>query len=284
MITSLLASLLNQAVTPMVSNFSWFQLIPGFGHGDHLAHSLGMHDQEGLIAIATAWFVVGVVLVFAVVARGQLTAAMARTGTEKYTADESLSARNIAEIAVQGLYGLVSGALSHKDADRFFPFLAGLFVYIFCNNLIGFIPGLPPATENVSSNLALAATVFLVFNIAGLVRNGFGYVQHLAGPRLPLWLTPVTVLVFAIELFGLVLRPATLTIRLSANMFADHLVQSIIRDLGGDIPFIGALAAIALPLPFYALGLLVCFIQAFVFTLLTTIYVSLAVAHDDGHH
>ncbi len=287
MIGSLLGALLPHALTPMVSSFSWFQLIPGFGHGDHLAHSLGMHEQEALTAIATTWLVVGLVLVFALVARTQLTAVMARAGTDKYIADDRLTARNTAEVLVQGLYTLFSGTLTHKDVDRFFPFLASIFTYIFCNNLIGFIPGLPPATENFSSNLAMALTVFVVFNVAGVARNGFGYIKHLAGPKLPFWLIPVTVLVFAIELFGLFLRPYTLTVRLSANIFADHLVASIIRELGAtavDNPAIQAILAIALPLPFFALGLLVCFVQAFVFTLLSTIYLGLAVAHDDGHH
>ena len=77
---------------------------------------------------------------------------------------------------------------------------------------------------------------------------------------------------------------ATLTIRLSANIFADHLVASVMRGLGESLPVVGAIGAVVLPLPFYFLGLLVCFLQAFVFTLLSTIYIGLAVAHDDGHH
>jgi F-type H+-transporting ATPase subunit a len=284
MIGSLLGQLLPLARVPMISNFSWFELLPGFGEEDHLAHTLGMHEQEGLTVIATSWLVVAVVLLFAFVARGQLRTALARAGTDKYVADERLTARNAAEVLVEGLRTLFSGTLQHNDVDRFFPFLAGIFTYIFCNNLAGFIPGLPPATESVSNNLAMAIVVFLVFNIAGLARNGFGYVAHLAGPRLPILLIPVTILVFAIELFGLFLRPATLTIRLSANIFADHLVGAIMRDLGAGLGVFGPIMAVILPLPFYALGLLVCFIQAFVFTLLTTIYIGLAVAHDEGHH
>ncbi len=287
MIGSLLGALLPHAGAPMINSFSWFQLIPGFGEDAHLAHNIGLHDQEALSVIATSWLVVGLVLAFALVARGQLTAALARQGTDKYVADDHLTARSAAEVLIEGLRNLFAGTLSAKDVDRYFPFLASIFTYIFCNNLIGFIPGLPPATESISSNLAMALIVFLVFNIAGLARNGFGYIAHLAGPRLPLWLIPVTVLVFAIELFSLFLRPATLTIRLSANIFADHLVAGIMRDLGAsavDNPLLQALLAVALPLPFFALGLLVCFVQAFVFTLLSTIYLGLAVAHDDGHH
>lgn len=284
MIHSLLSALLPAATVPLVNAFSWFQLLPGFGENDHLAHSIGLHEQEGLSVMATSWLVVGLVLIFALVARAQLQRVQQRTGTDRYIADDTLTARNAGEILVQGLYSLVSGTLSHKDADRFFPFLAGIFTYIFFNNLIGFIPGLPPATESVSGNLAMAAVVFLVFNIAGIARNGLGYIKHLAGPKLPAYLIPVTILVFAIELFSLFLRPATLTIRLSANIFADHLVAGIIRELGDSIPMLGPVTAVLLPLPFFALGLLVCFIQAFVFTLLSTIYLSLAVAHDDGHH
>lgn len=286
MIGTLLGHLLPRVVEPMVSNFSWFQLLPGFGHDEGLAHALGLHEQEALTTIATSWFVVLLVTAFALVARGQLNAALARAGTDKYVADEGLTARSAAEVLVEGLKNLFSGTLKHKDVETFFPFLAGIFTYIFCSNLVGFLPGMPPSTETLSNNAAMALVVFLVFNIAGLARNGFGYIAHLAGPRLPLWLVPVTILVFAIEAFGLVLRPATLTIRLTANIFADHLVASIMRGLGAgiDIPFVSDALAVIFPLPFYFLGLLVCFVQAFVFTLLTTIYISLAVAHDDGHH
>lgn len=287
MILDLLGRLLPglfRTLTPTVSNFSWLQLLPGFGSEDHLAKSFGLHDQHALLVMGTSWLVVIAVLGFALVARGQLQTALERSGVEKYTADADLSARTAAEVLVSGVLGMITGTLSHKDAEKYFPFLATIFTYILASNLVGFIPGLVPPTESVSTNVAVAVSVFLVFNISGLMRNGTGYIKHLAGPKLALWLFPVTVLVFAIELFGLVLRPATLTIRLSANIFADHLVASVMRGLGESLPVVGAIGAVVLPLPFYFLGLLVCFLQAFVFTLLSTIYIGLAVAHDDGHH
>ena len=169
--------------------------------------------------------------------------------------------------------------LSAKEVKAFFPLVGSLFVFVFVANFSGFIPGLRPPTDNLSSNLAMALTVFVVFNYAGLSRNGLGYLKHLGGPVI--WLAPAF---FVLETTSLLVRPMSLSIRLYVNIFVDHLLQGIARDLGGPLSTIpGLIGAVALPVPLYFLGLLVCSVQAFVFALLTVIYVAQAVAHDDAH-
>jgi F-type H+-transporting ATPase subunit a len=251
-----------------------------------VVHALGVKEEHDASVILTSWLVVALVLGVAGLARLGLTAMRSKGPLEQYVPSTSLTPLNAMEILVETLHGVFGGTLSSKDARIFFSFLAGTFCYILFSNLVGFIPGMPPATENISTNFAMGLTVFLLFNIVGLQRQGMGYITHLAGPKLPLAMAiVVTPLVFAVETLGLFLRPVTLSIRLTANIFADHLVAGIMRDMGAGLPsFLAPIGAIVLPLPFYALGLLVCFLQAFVFTLLSTIYISLSVGHTDEHH
>jgi F-type H+-transporting ATPase subunit a len=168
-----------------------------------------------------------------------------------------------------------------KEAPRFFPLVGALFLYILSMNLFGLLPGMLPPTEVFSNNLAMALVVFLVFNWAGFTRNGFAYVKHLWGP---IWW--LGFLLFPIELLGLFIRPFSLTVRLTANMFADHLVAGTFRDIALD--FVGPIAAAVVPVPLYFLGFFVCCVQAFVFSILTTVYVGLSTVdmkhgHSDGH-
>jgi F-type H+-transporting ATPase subunit a len=99
----------------------------------------------------------------------------------------------------------------------------------------------------------------------GLKENGVGYLKHFLGPLI--WLAP---LLLPIELISHMVRPASLGLRLAGNMTGDHTVLGIFLNL---VP-------IGVPMVFYVLGLFVCFLQAFVFSLLSMVYISMATAHD----
>lgn len=277
MITSLVGKLALGLFGAMASGFSWFQLVPGFGHDNAVGHALGLRDAHDAVFIATAWGMVAVLLGLAVLARMGLERAKATTDLHKYVPDAGLTARNAFEVIVEWLFGLAESMLGRKEAKAFFPLIGTLFFYVLISNLAGFVPGLLPVTENMSSNFALALCVFVVFNYAGLARNGFGYIKHLAGPVVAL--APAFLV---LETVSLLIRPVSLSVRLTVNIFVDHLLQTIARDLGGT--FLSVVGSALLPVPLYFLGLLVCVVQAFVFALLTTIYVSLSVAHTDEHH
>lgn len=276
MISSLVARLLTGSFGAMVSGFSWFQLVPGFGHGNEVGTALGLHDPHEGYFIATAWAMVALLLGLAVLGRMGLEKAMALPDARKYIPDAGFSVRNIWEVILQWLLGLAESMLGKHEAKAFFPLIATLFVYVLINNASGFVPGMLPLTENISSNLALALCVFVVFNYAGLSRNGMGYIKHLAGPVVAL--APAFLV---LETVSLLIRPVSLSVRLTVNIFVDHLLQTIARDLGGT--FLSAIGSALLPVPLYFLGLLVCVVQAFVFALLTTIYISLSVAHTEEH-
>lgn len=278
MITDLLSGLFANAIAPMISGGTWYSLIPGIGSGG-LGHALQLGDANEAWVIPGAWLGCFIILGLAGLARMSLNAALATEGAQKYIPDASFSPRALLEVFVELYYNLVEGVIGKKEAPRFFPLIAALFLYIVTANVIGLIPGMLPVTENFSNNVAMAAVVFLVFNYAGLTRNGAAYVKHLAGPVI--WLAW---LIFPIEVLGLLIRPFSLSVRLTANMYADHLVSGAVRDVGMDlVGFIGAALA---PVPFYGLGFFVCILQPFVFSLLTAVYVGLSTAdmhHGEGH-
>jgi F-type H+-transporting ATPase subunit a len=253
----------------IASGFSWFHLIPPVGH-DTLIPGVG----HGTYLIATTWMVCFGLIAFAFIARGQIEKAAARPGIEKYYADSRLSARTIAELIAENWMSLMSDTLGKVEAKRFFPLIATLFIYILCNNLLALVPGFQPPTDNVNANVGMAVIVFLVFNYIGLTRDAKGYLGHMWGPVW--WLG---FLLFPIELISLFLRPMTLTLRLFGNIFGDHTVFNVIS---GFPPYI------ATPSIFLGIAIGVSFIQAFVFSLLTTIYIGLAIPHhdhaDEHHH
>ncbi len=281
MITELIGSLLQQSLQPLVSGFNWFHFLPGIGDGA-LGRALHLRDPADGWVVPAAWFTVALVLGLAMLARMGLNRAMAREGTEKFIPDSGLSPRNLMEMLVESYQGLVEGVLGTKETPNFFPFIATLFLYTVVSNFLGLIPGNAPVTGNFSSNLAMSLCVFVMFNWAGLTRNGFAYIKHLWGPILLMGF-----LLFPIEVFGLFLRPFSLTVRLTANMFADHMVSGAVRDVGGDM--IGPIGKVLAPVPFYVLGAFVCLVQAFVYSLLSTVYAGLSTAdmshgHDDHDH
>ena len=245
------------------AGFSWFQLVPGVGD-DTLLAAAGITKYTHVHL--HAWLACFAVIIFAVLARMGLEAAKKRQGLEKYYADEGFSARNIAEVFVDGLSGIMGDILTKADIKIFFPFIGSLFVYIFACNIMGIFPGFLPPTDNINTNVGMAVVVFLLFNVVGLKRDWKNYLQHIMGPVI--YLAPCMIVV---ELISLVVRPIALTIRLTGNMFGDHTVFTIMSDL----------TVIFIPCIFLMLAMLVSTIQAFVFSLLTTIYIGLSVPHHD---
>jgi F-type H+-transporting ATPase subunit a len=126
-----------------------------------------------------------------------------------------------------------------------------------------------PATDNLNTTLAIGIFAFLVYNYYGLREHGLAYLKHFLGPII--WLA---FLMAPIEIISHLMRPLTLGIRLQGNIFADHTVVGVFIDLFRNIWFI------PVPALFYGLGIFVCFMQAFVFTMLSMIYISMAIAHD----
>jgi F-type H+-transporting ATPase subunit a len=149
--------------------------------------------------------------------------------------------------------------------ERFVGYLTSLFLFILLSNLLGLIPGLESPTANVVVPLGFALVTFIYYHYHGVRENGFAYVKQFLGPVW--WLYP---LLLPIEIISHCARVLSLTVRLYANMFAGDLLT---------IAFF-SLVPLGIPLIFLGLHLGVAVIQAYVFFLLASIYLSLAVAHD----
>lgn len=228
--------------------FNWTQLIPQVGHD---------HDK---VAVAT-FAITSVVLVFV----GLLGRAALGKGDSAVIPAGKFSLRGILEMITEFVAGLVDTVIGHHGR-HFTPMFTAVFFFVFMNNLVGVIPGMTPATENINTTFGMGLFMFLAYNTLGIKENGFvNYLKHFMGPVI--FLAP---LMFVIELVSHFVRPFSLGLRLANVMMGDHTVVSVFLDL---IP-IGA------PLPFYIMGLFVAFVQAFVFTLLSMVYVAFATAHD----
>ena len=175
------------------------------------------------------------------------------------------TAQNIAEMVHEGIGGLGDQIIGH-GYERFQAFVTCVFLFIILNNFLGLIPGVVTPTSRPEVPLGIAVLTFLYYNMHGLRAQGpVGYLKHFAGP-LP-WLSP---LLFPIEVVSHLARMMSLTIRLYANMFASDMLTLVWFSL---IPF-------AVPSIFLGLHFAVSIIQAFVFMLLSMIYLSMAVAHE----
>ena len=179
--------------------------------------------------------------------------------------------QNFIELIIKAMLDLVEENIGHKWGRQLFPFICTIFLYILVCNLMGLIPGFTAATANINTNAAMAIPVFFATHFYGIRIHGVKYLNHFLGPiRSPAAIV-LMLLMFVIELIGHFARPLTLTVRLFGNMVAKHILLYVLALLVGII----------VPCTILALGLLVSVVQAFVFTLLSTLY--LAGAVEEAH-
>lgn len=229
-----------------MSAFNWTQLIPQVGHHyDHIA-TLGIASG---IAITSGFY-----------AKSALG-----SGDAAVVPANKLSIRGIFEILTEFISGQVQSVIG-PHGKKLVPFYTAVFSFLLLNNLIGVLPGMTPATENINTTFAFGVFMFMFYHVVGVRSQGISsYLAHFAGPIL--LLAP---LMFVIEVISHCVRPFSLGLRLANVLTADHQVLGVFLDL---VP-------VGIPMIFYVLGIFVAFVQAFVFTLLSMVYVSLAMAHD----
>jgi F-type H+-transporting ATPase subunit a len=174
---------------------------------------------------------------------------------------------------------VVSNFESRKIADSLTYYFVATFIFILVINLVGLMPGGHTATGAIPVTAALAIVAFFVINGAAIKYSGVGHwFKHLLGGA-PVFLAPIMI---PIELLSLVIKPFSLTIRLFANMTAGHIVLfSLLGLLFYFNTYVLALAIVPFSVFIYLLELLVAFIQAFVFTMLVSIYTSQSIG---SHH
>ena len=210
------------------------------------------------VQVSYAWLAMAILIGLSLAARFSL----------KKTAPTGV--QNLLETIVGGLENFIVDIMG-PEGRHYLSLIGTLFLFILVCNLEGLIPGFDSPTANINTTLALALVTFTATHYIGIKRHGIGYIKHFMGP---IWaLAP---LMLPIELISHFARVMSLTFRLFGNMVAKHKLLLVLALLA---PYIA-------PVPILGLGLLVAFVQALVFTLLTMLYLSGSVeeAHLGGEH
>jgi F-type H+-transporting ATPase subunit a len=205
-------------------------------------------------------------------------------------------AQNLMEIVLEQIQGMIDDVMGPQGRP-YLPLIATLGLFIFAANLMSLIPGTTGPTTNLNTTAACALVVFFAYHAIGIKKQGVAtYIKHFMGPVV--WLAP---LMMPIEIISHLARPLSLTLRLFGNMVGGHILLAVIFFLMGFNGLIGwalsgsaagaavggvsGLIAIAFTVGFlYPLKLLVAFLQAFIFVMLTMLYIAGAIEHaEEGH-
>ncbi|MCL5966949.1 MAG: F0F1 ATP synthase subunit A [Deltaproteobacteria bacterium] len=198
---------------------------------------------------------------------GSYIAVGSRKTEELIIPEPRFTFRNFLELIVGFLAGIAEDIMGHH-AKKYLPLLGTCFVFILFMNLLGLIPGFLPPTQKMNITVGLAVVIFLSTHVFGVKENGIAYFKHFLGPVW--WLSPI---MLPIEVISHLARPMSLSLRLFGNITGDHAV------VAGFM----ALVPVVVPSIFLGLGVFVSFMQAFIFTVLSMIYISGAVAHEEEH-
>lgn len=300
-------------VGTMEHNTSWFDLLPFFHDAqtwvqDKLGLSYLAKEKVTLQYVASALFVIVLVFFMVLWARRKW-----KSTQSALVPDAKFTAANFFEILSRSLLDLMNDVMGHK-AKEFLPLIGSLAIFIFFSNILGLIPNFLPATTNLNATAACGIVVFLWYHAYGVRENWrhlvheaehphahgdpahgdpahahshgatagqkfltfpllalWKYFSHFANPVGEWWGWFLAPLMLPIELISHFARPLSLALRLLGNMTGDHVVLGV---------FLG-LVPVLVPLPFLVLGFMVSIIQTLVFCLLSTVYIAMAVTHEE---
>lgn len=226
--------------------------LPGFGNA--VLGLVGMHPErrpwENFVVMQI--FVVVLLMVVFAILRPRLSV------------DRPGKLQHVFEMVYEFVNTQAEDQVGH-GAHRFISYFGTIFIFILTANLIGIIPTLESPTMNAPVTCGCALATFFYYHLMGLQANGFGYIKHFLGPLW--WLAP---LMFPIEVVSHLARPLSLTVRLYANMFAGEQVTLVFLKM----------TLFIVPVVFMGLHIFVGLVQAYIFMLLTMVYVGSAVAHE----
>jgi F-type H+-transporting ATPase subunit a len=186
---------------------------------------------------------------------------------------------NVMEVLVVFVRDEIAKPTIGKGFEKFLPYLLTVFFFILVCNFLGLVPYGATATSNISVTATLAIISFIVIQAGGIMKNGaFGYFRGLIPGGVPGWLLPI---MFVVELLGLFTKPFALAIRLFANMTAGHIVIMALLGLIFILhTYVVAPVSVAFALFIYLLEILVALIQAYIFTMLSSLFIGMAVHQD----
>lgn len=234
---------------------------------------LAGHDYAALVN--------GALIVGGLTTAGFIAKRSLQTAEDPILPEDKFSCRMLFETVTKLMLSVGDSAMG-KENRRYLPFVSALFFYLLVINLLGLVPGSILSTDNYQFDAGIALVVFVMYNFWGVKELGLGkYLAHFwmpgkaeTGAQLVIMIM-VGFILFPIEIMSHLIRPLTLSLRIFGNMSGDHSLIGAFNSLAeGSYAFFNLAA-----FPFYFLGTLVCFIQAFIFALLTMVYIRLAVAH-----
>ncbi|MCI0468660.1 MAG: F0F1 ATP synthase subunit A [Nitrospirae bacterium] len=208
--------------------------------------------------VSYSWLAMGILIGLAIAVRSRLSLVPA-------------GLQNFMESVAEFFLNLANANIGHHWGEKFYPLLATLGLYIGLCNFMGLIPGFDAPTSNINMTASIAFPVFFIYQFYGIKKHGVKYIYHFVGPIRSLPALPLMILMFFIEVIGHLVRPLTLSVRLFGNMFAKHMILGILA----------LLAPMVVPVVVLGLGVLVSIIQAYVFVLLSCLY--LAGAVEEAH-
>jgi len=185
--------------------------------------------------------------------------------------------QSVAELVYEYIAGMVKENIGEAGM-KFFPWVFTIFIFILVLNIFGLIPGNFAVTSHIIVTFALAAMVWIVATLVGFWLHGIGYLKLFVPSGVPLWLMPI---IIPIELTSYLIRPISHSVRLFANIMAGHTMLEVFAGFAVLLPWWGKIAPTGFMVAFTGLELLVAFLQAFIFTVLTCIYLNDAV---NMHH
>ena len=218
--------------------------------------TIGGHGQEWII-LSHYVLVIGIIFLIARAATNKLQ--LVPTG-----------AQNVMETFVGGIITMGADTMGEKNSRVYMPLIASLAIVIFVSNMMGVIPGFEAPTSNINFTLSLALIVFVYYNYVGIKKNGFvAYFKHFMGP-MPI-LAP---LMFPIEIISHISRIISLSFRLFGSIRGDDMFLMVLLML---VPWL-------LPLPGFFLLTAFGFLQAFIFSILTYVYIAGSVMMEHDEH
>ncbi|WP_236940067.1 F0F1 ATP synthase subunit A [Falsihalocynthiibacter arcticus] len=226
-----------------------FNILPLFGgHGGELHWYTPTN--------ATLWMMITVAVIVLLLVFGSSGRAVVPSRTQ-----------SIGEMIYGFVYKMVED-VAGKDALKFFPYIMTLFLFIMVSNVMGLIPLSFTSTSHIAVTAILALLVFFTVTIVGFVKHGFGFLGLFWVASAPLALRPVLAI---IEIISYFVRPVSHSIRLAGNVMAGHAVIKVFAGFAGALGVFAFMPILAIT-AVYALEVLVAFIQAYVFTILTCVY------------
>ncbi|MEG8948100.1 F0F1 ATP synthase subunit A [Rosettibacter firmus] len=182
---------------------------------------------------------------------------------------------NLVEVLIIFVRDEIAKPTIGSGYDKFLPYLLTVFFFILTCNFLGLLPYAATSTSNIAVTATLAGISFLVIQIGGIMKNGLiGYFKGLIPHGIPWWLTPI---MFLVEILGLFTKPFALAIRLFANMTAGHIVILALLGLIFILrTYFVVPVSIAFALFIYLLEVLVALIQAYIFTMLSSLFIGMA--------